>query len=59
MLCCAVLSSTNPRRDFRLKNVTSINASGHKFGLVYPGLGWVLWRNRDRLPDSLVFHVSS
>jgi hypothetical protein len=41
-----------------LKNVTSINASGHKFGLVYPGLGWVMWRNRDMLPDSLVFHVS-
>lgn len=42
--------------DFRLPTVASINASGHKFGLVYPGLGWVMWRNRSCLPDSLVFH---
>eukprot|EP00775_Hariotina_reticulata_P007642 gene7642-7844_t len=42
--------------DFRLPNVVSINASGHKFGLVYPGLGWVMWRSRDHLDDSLVFH---
>eukprot|EP00878_Enallax_costatus_P000864 GHUV01000990.1.p1 GENE.GHUV01000990.1~~GHUV01000990.1.p1 ORF type:complete len:514 (+),score=113.87 GHUV01000990.1:240-1781(+) len=42
--------------DFRLKNVVSINASGHKFGLVYPGLGWVMWRSREYLPESLVFH---
>jgi hypothetical protein len=46
-------------RDFQLRNVASINASGHKFGLVYPGLGWVLWRNSSLLPDSLVFHVSN
>lgn len=39
-----------------MKNVVSINASGHKFGLVYPGLGWVLWRSREYLPESLVFH---
>ena len=30
--------------DFRLERVVSIQASGHKFGLVYPGVGWVLWR---------------
>ncbi|WIA28305.1 hypothetical protein OEZ86_010856 [Tetradesmus obliquus] len=42
--------------DFRLSNVMSINASGHKFGLVYPGLGWVMWRSRQYLPESLVFH---
>ncbi|MGL4797579.1 MAG: glutamate decarboxylase, partial [Paraclostridium sp.] len=30
--------------DFRLKNVVSINTSGHKYGLVYPGLGWIIWR---------------
>lgn len=42
--------------DFRLKNVVSINASGHKFGLVYPGLGWIMWRSREHLPESLVFH---
>ncbi|KAK2075986.1 hypothetical protein QBZ16_001322 [Prototheca wickerhamii] len=41
--------------DFRLKNVASINASGHKYGLVYPGIGWVLWRDQDHLPDELVF----
>jgi glutamate decarboxylase len=42
--------------DFRLANVVSINASGHKFGLVYPGLGWCIFKNKDCLPDSLVFH---
>ncbi|CAK0787685.1 hypothetical protein CVIRNUC_010907 [Coccomyxa viridis] len=42
--------------DFRLKNVVSINASGHKYGLVYPGVGWVIFRSKDYLPESLVFH---
>ena len=41
--------------DFRLERVVSINASGHKFGLVYPGVGWIIWRDRDHLPDELVF----
>ena len=36
----------------------SINASGHKYGLVYPGVGWVIWRNPDALPDDLVFNVN-
>ena len=44
--------------DFRLPRVQSINASGHKYGLVYPGVGWVVWRNPDALPDDLVFHVN-
>jgi glutamate decarboxylase len=44
--------------DFRLERVHSINTSGHKYGLVYPGLGWVVWRTRDLLPDELVFKVS-
>ena len=44
--------------DFRLERVHSINTSGHKYGLVNPGLGWILWRDQDRLPDSLVFKVS-
>lgn len=44
--------------DFKLKNVVSINASGHKFGLVYPGIGWVLWRDKRFLPKDLVFNVS-
>ncbi len=43
--------------DFRLPRVQSINTSGHKFGLVYPGVGWVIWRDAGALPDDLVFHV--
>ena len=42
--------------EFRLEQVHSINASGHKFGLVYPGIGWLVFRSRDSLPDDLVFH---
>jgi glutamate decarboxylase len=38
--------------------VQSINASGHKYGLVYPGVGWVVWRNPEALPEDLVFHVN-
>ena len=38
--------------------VVSIQASGHKFGLVYPGVGWVLWRDAEHLPEDLVFHVN-
>ena len=44
--------------DFRLPRVQSINASGHKYGLVYPGVGWVVWRNPEALPDELVFKVN-
>jgi glutamate decarboxylase len=43
--------------DFRLPRVQSINTSGHKFGLVYPGVGWVIWRDSHALPADLVFHV--
>jgi glutamate decarboxylase len=43
--------------DFRLPRVQSINASGHKYGLVYPGVGWVLWRDAAAVPDELVFDV--
>lgn len=43
--------------DFQLPRVASINASGHKYGLVYPGVGWALWRTSDVLPEDLVFHV--
>jgi glutamate decarboxylase len=42
--------------DFRLEQVRSINASGHKFGLVYPGIGWLIFRERSDLPDDLVFY---
>ena len=44
--------------DFRLKWVKSINASGHKFGLVYPGVGWAIWRDWAELPEELIFHVN-
>lgn len=44
--------------DFQLERVHSINTSGHKYGLVYPGLGWVVWRSADLLPEDLVFKVS-
>jgi glutamate decarboxylase len=44
--------------DFRLPRVASINTSGHKFGLVYPGVGWALWRDAAALPDDLVAHVN-
>ena len=44
--------------DFRLPRVQSINASGHKYGLVYPGIGWALWRDADALPEDLVFKVN-
>jgi len=44
--------------DFRLPRVKSINASGHKFGLVFAGIGWVLFREPKDLPEELVFHVN-
>lgn len=44
--------------DFRLKWVLSISTSGHKFGLVYPGLGWVVWKDKAYLPDSMSFSVN-
>ncbi|WP_104707863.1 glutamate decarboxylase [Helicobacter ailurogastricus] len=44
--------------DFRLKNVASISTSGHKYGLVYPGIGWVLWRDKEFLPEELIFKVA-
>ncbi len=44
--------------DFRLPRVQSINASGHKYGLVYPGVGWVVWRDAEALPEDLVFRVN-
>lgn len=44
--------------DFRLSRVVSINVSGHKYGLVYPGLGWIVWRDHAALPEELIFHVN-
>lgn len=42
--------------DFRLEQVKSINASGHKFGLVYPGVGWLILRDEEQLPEDIVFY---
>jgi glutamate decarboxylase len=44
--------------DFRVPRVASINTSGHKYGLVYPGVGWVIWRTPDALPEDLIFKVN-
>jgi glutamate decarboxylase len=44
--------------DFRLEQVRSINASGHKYGLVYPGIGWVVLKDKADLPDELVFRIT-
>jgi glutamate decarboxylase len=44
--------------DFRLPRVVSINVSGHKYGLTYPGIGFVVWRSAEHLPEELVFRVN-
>jgi glutamate decarboxylase len=44
--------------DFRVPRVASINTSGHKYGRVYPGVGWIIWRDGEKLPDELVFKVN-
>lgn len=43
--------------DFRLPRVKSINASGHKYGLAPLGCGWAIWREREDLPEELIFRV--
>ncbi|MFE0098999.1 glutamate decarboxylase [Streptomyces sp. NPDC059009] len=45
------------RWDFQLPRVASINTSGHKYGHVFPGIGWALWRDGAALPDDLVLNV--
>jgi glutamate decarboxylase len=45
------------RRNFELPRVKSINTSGHKFGLVYAGVGWIIWRDESLLPKHLVFEL--
>jgi glutamate decarboxylase len=54
----APFSNPDERWDFRLERVKSINASGHKYGLVYPGIGWLVFRDRTCLPEELVFSVN-
>jgi glutamate decarboxylase len=44
--------------DFQVPRVASINSSGHKYGLVYPGVGWIMWRAPDALPEDLIFRVN-
>jgi len=44
--------------DFRIPRVKSISTSGHKFGLAPLGVGWVLWRDKEDLPDELIFRVT-
>ena len=44
--------------DFRLSQVKSINISGHKYGLVYPGVGWLLFKDKTDLPEDLIFYVN-
>lgn len=55
-----VVPFTNPdyKWDFRLEQVKSINVSGHKYGLVYPGVGWVLWREERDFPEDIIFNVN-
>lgn len=55
-----ILPFLDPDRkwDFRLKWVLSISTSGHKFGLVYPGLGWVVWKDKQYLPEEMAFSVN-
>lgn len=44
--------------DFRLKWVHSISTSGHKYGLVYPGLGWIIWKDKKYVPEGMSFSVN-
>ena len=44
--------------DFKLPQVKSINVSGHKYGLTYLGIGFVVWRSNEDLPEDLIFHVN-
>ncbi|MGA2677614.1 MAG: glutamate decarboxylase, partial [Methanobacterium sp.] len=44
--------------DFRLEQVKSINVSGHKYGLVYPGVGWLIFCDKHDLPEDLIFEVN-
>jgi glutamate decarboxylase len=55
---CAPFLFPDLEWDFRLPRVRSINVSGHKYGLVYPGIGWLIFRDKSDLPDDLVFSVN-
>ena len=54
----AMFHKTNIKWDFRLEQVKSINISGHKYGLVYPGIGWLVFKDEKYVHKDLVFHVN-
>jgi glutamate decarboxylase len=54
----APFSYPDVKRDFRLEQVRSINVSNHKFGLVYPGMGSVVFRDVETVPEELVFKIN-
>ncbi|TFY54897.1 hypothetical protein EVJ58_g8585, partial [Rhodofomes roseus] len=53
----APFATPNLKWDFRIPRVVSINTSGHKFGLSYVGVGWVVWRSKELLPKDLIFEL--
>jgi glutamate decarboxylase len=53
----APFAHPNLKWSFDVPRVVSINTSGHKFGLVYAGLGWVLWRDKSYLHRDLIFEL--
>ncbi|KAI9032559.1 glutamate decarboxylase [Phycomyces nitens] len=53
----APFSFPNLLWDFRIPRVSSINTSGHKYGLCYAGIGWVLWKSEEYLPKELIFEL--
>ncbi|KAG0636324.1 pyridoxal phosphate-dependent transferase [Tuber brumale] len=53
----APFTGSEGKWGFELSRVHSINTSGHKFGLVYPGLGWIIWRGEEYLPKDLIFEL--
>ncbi|KTD35739.1 glutamate decarboxylase B, PLP-dependent [Legionella nautarum] len=54
----AMFSENTIKWDFRLEQVKSINLSGHKYGLVYPSVGWLLFKDEADVPEDLVFNVN-
>jgi glutamate/tyrosine decarboxylase-like PLP-dependent enzyme len=53
----APFAHPNLKWSFDVPRVVSINTSGHKFGLVYAGLGWILWRDESYLHRDLIFEL--
>ena len=56
--CVAPFLDPDLEWGFRVPGVQSINVSGHKYGLVYPGVGWAIWRDAEALPEDLIFWVN-